>query len=164
MAKNTRPLSGAIQRKYFRDLLRSDAGVTTEAVERLTEICVKEIAQIRVRLPLAVRKPAKPSVATAVREAEANVTASTTISPPAPAPASAEFDPHAFSLIVIFRKGGKDALLAKLDEVSDVDRLRAIAKAQHVSLDGELADRKDVLAALIEGTERRIAHRQAAAS
>ena len=59
MAKNTRPLAGQMQRKYFRDLLRSDPGVTADAVERLTEIVSTEIAQIRVRLPLAIRRPAK---------------------------------------------------------------------------------------------------------
>lgn len=156
MAKNTRPLSGASQRKYFRDLLRSDAGVASDAVDRLTEICVTEIAQIRVRLPLAVRKPAKPAVAAAVATVKA-------------APASEDktaggFDPHGFSLIVTFRKGGKDALIAKLDEVGDIEKLRAIAQAQHVSLDAGLTDREAILAALVEGTERRIAHRQAAAS
>ncbi len=157
MAKNTRPLSGAAQRKYFRDLLRSDAGVAADAVDRLTEICSTEIASIRVRLPLAVRKPAKAGVATAVAAAKPVAVEA------APA-ASGAFDPHGFSLIVTFRKGGKDALIAKLDEVGDVEKLREIAKAQHVSLDAGLTDRGEILAALVEGTERRIAHRQAAAS
>lgn len=157
MAKNTRPLSGAAQRKFFRDLLRSDAGVSGDAAERLTEICSTEIASIRVRLPLVVRKAVKPAVAAAI----AGV-----VKPVADAPKVAQgaFDPHGFSLIVTFRKGGKDALIAKLNEVTDVEKLREIAKAQHVSLDGALTDRADILAALVEGTERRIAHRQAAAS
>ena len=156
MAKNTRPLSGAAQRKYFRDLLRSDAGVAADAVDRLTEICSTEIASIRVRLPLAVRKPAKANVAAAVAAVKPVAEAAV--------PASGAFDPHGFSLIVTFRKGGKDALIAKLDEVGDVEKLREIAKAQHVSLDAGLTDRGEILAALVEGTERRIAHRQAAAS
>lgn len=158
MAKNTRPLSGASQRKYFRDLLRSDAGVSAEAVDRIIEICATEIAQIRVRLPLAVRKPAKPGVAAAVVAAAAKPAVGV------PAASGAAFDPHGFSLIVTFRKGGKDALIAKLDEVGDIEKLREIAKAQHVSLDAGLSDRAEILTALVEGTERRIAHRQAAAS
>jgi len=159
MAKNTRPLSGASQRKYFRDLFRSDAGVAPDAAERLSEICATEIAQIRVRLPQAVRKPAKPAVAAAVQTVKVAAAVSD-----APQPAAGGFDPHGFSLIVTFRKGGKDALIAKLDEVGDVERLREIAKAQHVSLDAGLTDRADILVAMVEGTERRIAHRQAAAS
>lgn len=158
MAKNTRPLSGAAQRKFFRDLLRSDAGVSADAADRLTEACSTEIASIRVRLPLVVRKAVKPAVAAAIAAVVAPVAAETA------AQANGGFDPHGFSLIVTFRKGGKDALIAKLDEIGDIAKLREIAKAQHVSLDAGLTDRADILAALVEGTERRIAHRQAAAS
>jgi hypothetical protein len=156
MAKNTRPLSGAAQRKFFRDMLRSDAGVAPDAVDRLIELCSAEVASIRVRLPLVVRRAAKPSVAAAIAAVKPVAAA-------AAAPAGG-FDPHGFSLIVTFRKGGKDALIAKLDEVGEIEKLREIAKAQHVSLDVGLTDRSDILAALVEGTERRIAHRQAAAS
>jgi hypothetical protein len=136
--------------------LKSDPGVTPDAVERLTEIVSTEVASIRVRLPLVVRKKASPNVAAAV------ATAITEASKPT-APTAA-FDPHAFSLIVVFRTGGKDALLAKLNEVTDPDHLKAIAKAQHVALEGNPADRSELLSALIAGTEKRIAHRQAAAS
>ena len=155
MAKNTRPLAGAAQRKFFRDMLRSDAGVAPDAVDRLIELCSTEIASIRVRLPLVVRKAAKPAVAAAIAAVKPVAAA---------APASGGFDPLGFSLIVTFRKGGKDALIAKLDEVGEIEKLREIAKAQHVSLDATLTDRAEILAALVEGTERRIAHRQAAAS
>lgn len=147
MAKSTRTLSGQSQRKYFRDLLRSDPGVTPEAATRLTEACAAEIAQIRVRLPLAVRRPLRPA-------------------DPAPVPAEPPpaFDPHAFSLIVLLRKDGKDALLAKLGAISQVDQLRAIAKAQHVALDPALDDHAAICQAIIAGTEQRVSHRQAAAS
>ncbi len=155
MAKNTRPFSGQMQRKYFRDLLKSDPGVTSEAVDRLTEIVSTELASIRVRLPLAVRKKASSGAAAAVGKAASESPAKS---------AGAAFDPHAFSLIVVFRTGGKDALLAKLNEVTDPDHLKAIAKAQHVALEGEPADRSELLSALVAGTEKRIAHRQAAAS
>jgi hypothetical protein len=160
MAKNTRPFSGQMQRKYLRDLLKSDPGVTPDAVERLTEIISTEVASIRVRLPLVIRKKASPAVAAAVATAITKVAATE----PVAKPTGAAFDPHAFSLIVVFRTGGKDALLAKLNEVTDPDQLKAIAKAQHVALDGNPADRTELLSALIAGTEKRIAHRQAAAS
>ena len=160
MAKNTRPFSGQMQRKYFRDLLKSDPGISPEAVERLTEIASVEIASIRVRLPLVIRKRAAQEIQAAVQRA-GNAKPSDT---PSTGSSSATFDPHAFSLIVVFRTGGKEALLAKLSEVADPDHLRAIARAQHVALDGEPADRSALLNALVVGTEKRIAHRQAAAS
>ena len=156
MGKNTRPLSGQSQRKFFRTLFQSDPGVSAEASARLTEICATEIAQIRVRLPLVGRRPkaaASPSVPDAVR----------TRPDPEPDP-PASFDPHAFSLIVIMRKGGADALMAQLSHVADLAHLRAIASAQHVSIDHGIEDRSALLAAIVEGTGRRIAHRQAAAS
>lgn len=163
MAKNTRPLSGQSQRKYFRDLFRAEAGVTPDAAERLTEACTREIAQIRVRLPMAVRRPLKVSLADAPKPVEAPPAAQPASKPAVPADA-ATFDPHAFSLIVVMRKGGKDALLARLTDVTDVAQLKAIAKAQHVALDGDPQTRDAILEALVAGTERRIAHREAAAS
>ena len=69
MAKNTRPFSGQMQRKYFRDLLKSDPGISPEAVERLTEIASVEIASIRVRLPLVIRKRAAQEIQAAVQRA-----------------------------------------------------------------------------------------------
>jgi hypothetical protein len=165
MAKNTRPLSGAIQRKYFRDLLRSDPGVTAEAAERLSDTLSKEVAQIRVRLPMAVRRAAPAGVAKAAVAVAAPSTAPPAKAgetPPAePAPA---FDPHAFSLIVELRKGGKTGFVAKLKSISDDAQLKAIAKAQHVAIEGEPADRDGLIAAILAGTERRVAHRYAAAS
>jgi hypothetical protein len=153
MAKNTKQIANQLQRKYFRDLFRTDPGVTPEAADRLTETCAKELAHIRVRLPMVVRRPAK-----------AAPTASQPAAAPPVATQAAPFDPHAFSLIVVMRKGGKDALLAKLTDVTDVAQLKAIAKAQHVALDGDPQTRDAILEALVAGTERRIAHREAAAS
>ena len=66
MGKTTKPIAGPSQRKYFRDLFRCDPGVSDEAAARLSETCCSEIAQIRVRLPLVVRRPLKaggPSMA-----------------------------------------------------------------------------------------------------
>lgn len=175
MGKTTKPLSGQSQRKYFRDLFRADPGVTAEAAVRLTEACASEIAQIRVRLPLAVRRPARAIMAAAGQServvesvpvpAALAATGLTAAARPEPeAQAGPVFDPHAFSLIVVLRKGGKDGLLAKLAEIAQIAQLRAIADAQHVSLDAALTDRAAICAAIVAGTERRLAHRQAAAS
>ena len=163
MAKNTRPLSGQMQRKFFRVLLQADPGVTAEAAARLTDACAAEIASIRVRLPMVSRKPLKVGL-DALGGAKAKVGEGAAPAPVAPQTSAGAFDPHAFSLIVVMRKGGADALVARLAEVGDIAQLRAIAQAQHVSVDASLADRDAVLAAIVEGTERRIAHKQAAAS
>ena len=150
MAKSTRTLSGQSQRKFFRELFRADPGVAPEAATRLTEACAAEIANVRVRLPLVVRRSAKGAVPVAPKVAAGEV--------------GDDFDPHAFSLVVILRKGGKDGLLSRLAGVGDVAQLRAIAKAQHVAVDPALVDREGILAAIIAGTERRVADRQAAGS
>lgn len=168
MSKKTRQLSGASQKKYFRDLFRSEEGITAEAADRLVAFCTDEIAHIRVRLPLAVRRPltvAGVAVAAAVAKApaETSVTAEVGVAAVA-AVDEPEFDPHAFSLIVMLRKAGKSGLAAKLTELGDIDRLKAIAKAQHVSLDAVDGDLAAIVMAIVEGTERRLAHRQAAAS
>ena len=160
MAKSTRPLSGQSQRKFFRDLLRADPGVAPDAAARLTEACAAEIAQIRVRLPLVVRRGPK----SATPSAEVTAAAASRALGPAPAQSSPAFDPHAFSLIVLLRKDGRDALLARLGSIPGVDQLRAIAMAQHVALDPALEDRAAICEAIIAGTEQRVSHRQAAAS
>jgi hypothetical protein len=160
MAKSTRPLAGQSQRKYFRDLFRADPGVTPDAADRLTEACAAEIAQIRVRLPMAVRRSHKGTAKAAPAAKESEPAVAT----PAQPPAALAFDPHAFSLIVEMRRGGRDGLLSKLSAIGDIASLKAIAKAQHVSLEGELTDRTAVVSAILSGTERRIAHREAAAS
>ena len=173
MGKNTRPLSGQSQRKFFRTMFQYEAGVTPEAVERLTEACAAEIASIRVRLPLIERrgpKPGKGGTGPVLVPSKAGPAAAASDSAPKAADAStasahaASFDPHAFSLIVVLRKEGADALSSQLAQIADITHLRAIASAQHVSLDASLTDRAAVIAAIVDGTVRRVAHRQAAAS
>ena len=150
MSKSTRALSGQSQRKFFRELFRAETGVTPEAATRLTEACAAEIASIRARLPLVVRRSAKGAAPDTHKPAASEV--------------ADDFDPPAFSLVVILRKGGKDGLLSRLAGISEIAQLRSIAKAQHVSVDSALEDRDAILAAIIAGTERRVADRQAAAS
>jgi len=163
MGKSTKTLSGQSQRKYFRDLFKSEPGVTSDAAQRLMDACAGEIAHIRVRLPLAKRR-----ASTVVIEQKADSPAATAAALQAKVaefdPDTPMFDPHAFSLVVLLRKGGKDALKAKLDGLPDIAQLREVAKAQHVAVDPTLEDRSAIYAAIIAGTEQRIAHRQAAGS
>jgi hypothetical protein len=162
MARKTRPLSGQSQRKYFRDLLQADPGVTSDAVTRLTDICSDELAHIQVRTE---KMTVRIAMAVLTKRAAGKGSTQAPATPPAvETPVTPEFDPHAFSLIVVMTKEGKDGLLKRLRAIDSVDQLRAIAKAQHVSVDADLDDPTIVCAAIISGTEKRIAHRKAAAS
>jgi hypothetical protein len=160
MSKSTRPLAGASQKKYFRELFGAQEGVTPEAAAQLLAACEAEIAQVRVRLPLPERGSAEekaPSKPVTVKPAKARAVA-------AGEPSREAFDPFAFSLVVVMTKGGASALNEKLSAITDASDLRAIAKAQHVGVPPDLVDPAAIRHALIEGTERRIADRRAAAS
>jgi hypothetical protein len=157
MGKATRSLSGASQKKYFRDLVGSIEGIPAEAAAALTGACEREIAQVRVRLPVPDReRKAKARTEKAGEEQE-----SATAAPPS---SGAAFDPFAFSVVVVVTKEGREGLAKRLSTITSGGDLRALAKAQHVAIpageltDGELRD------AIIEGALQRIANRKAAAS
>jgi len=154
MGKATKELSGKSKEKYFRELLRAHGGIEAEACKRLERVLQDEVRHIRVRWPVPERGKAL------VQRAAGSVIA------PAPVAAVAvdSFDPNAWSLIVVLRKEGPAGLLSKLAAVDGIEHLHAIAKAQHVAIDPALADRAAIHAAILTGTERRIASRQAAAS
>ncbi len=151
MAKHTKASSGAGKRKYFRDALRADPGVSPEAADRLTDKFDAELSHLR------VRKGAGSigSFADAADEPEHE--------PDAP-PAAPPFDPHAFSLIVVMTKQGAAGLDAKLKAIDNADHLRALARAQHVAIDTSVNALPELRAAIIAGTAQRIADRRAAAS
>jgi hypothetical protein len=211
MTKRTKVLSGEAARKYFRTLFAADPGQTPASASRLADTCVREIAELRVRMPvvasrtasLATATPTKdltpPAVASARDGAEPDpvaaphstpaevvgppAAAAPPVQPPEPArgpepvpaapqqtpvaelpPTEPTFDPFAFSLIVALRRDGPVALLARLIAIDDVARLREIAKAQHVGIPAGADDVAAIAAAIVAGTERRVAHREAAAS
>lgn len=203
MAKRTKALSGQSARRYFRAMFSAERGVPADAADRLADTCVREISDLRVRMPLVQRRldgldtvatapeatgevaaaevADEPVVAPSSDATSVDVPAATTTavqdqpqapdleSSPAAAPTAGPapaFDPFAFSLIVIMRRAGKAGLLDKLRSVGDTGRLREIARAQHIGLDGIDADSEldDLCQAIVAGTERRIAHRTAAAS
>jgi hypothetical protein len=159
MGKATRSLSGASQKKYFRELIGSVEGISPEAAEALTGTCEREIAQIRVRLPIPDRgkkgKPGKKATAGAARPA------STSDAAPTP---DQVFDPFAFSVVVVVTKDGRDGLANKLNEIASIDDLKSLAKAQHVALPAADLTADELRAAIVEGALQRIANRKAAAS
>ncbi len=151
MAKHTKSASGAGKRKYFRDALRADPGVSPEAAERLTEKFDVELSHLR------VRKGAVDALGT-LGSADDHDDATEV---PSTEPA---FDPHAFSLIVVMTKQGAAGLDAKLKAIESADQLRALARAQHVAIDASVSALAELRAAIIAGTAQRIADRRAAAS
>lgn len=183
MTKRTKVLSGEAARKYFRALFTADPGQTPASAARLADTCVREIAEMRVRLPLVASRtallanvaplaPVEPVPTPAENQPPAAETTPPQIVEPPPVaeltvgkpPAEPAFDPFAFSLIVAFRRDGKAALLARLIAIGDAGRLKDIAKAQHVGIPADADSIETLAAAIVAGTERRVAHREAAAS
>lgn len=151
MGKNTRSLSGASQKKYFRNLFGSVEGVSPETAEVLASSCENEIAQVRVRLPIPDRRRSGASSSSGPSETNDDA-------PPA------VFDPFAFSVVVALTKEGREGLAARLAQIETAADLQSLAKAQHVALpQGELGI-EELRSAIIDGALQRIAHRKAAAS
>jgi hypothetical protein len=159
MAKVTRPLSGASQKKYFRELFQSTEGLSPETADILTSVCEREIAQVRVRLPIPDRgrknSPAKKKLGSVGAAQSTNTE---------PVAGDTVFDPFAFSVVVVITKEGRDGLARKLQSVASTADLKSLAKAQHLALpEGDLS-MSELRAAIVEGALQRIANRKAAAS
>jgi hypothetical protein len=161
MSKATRTLSGASQKKFFRDLFGSIDGLSRETTAALSTACESQIAQVRVRLTALDRGKNPVPVPAAERGRKPARPESTTEEQQSPNKA---FDPFAFSVVVAVTKEGREGLARRLLAITSADDLKALAKAQHVALpageltDGELRD------AIVEGALQRIANRKAAAS
>jgi len=159
MGKATRSLSGASQKKYFRDLIASIEGVTPDTASALTGACEREIAQVRVRLPI----PERGKTSKAAQKKTCSQTARTESGATNSPESAAVFDPFAFSVVVVVTKEGREGLAQKLAAIAP-DDLKSLAKAQHVALpEGDLST-EDLRAAIVEGALQRIANRKAAAS
>ena len=156
MTRNTKPLSGGGKDKFLRGIVASVEGVPETAAKALVRELTTGIAEVRVRREAydRVRDGATDVAAPPARAQASAVTASR----------AAAFDPFAFSVVAILTKKGKPALVVELEKVTSVDDLRRLADAQHVSLDPALTDPAVMRSAIIEGAERRIAERKAAAS
>jgi len=163
MSKTTKALSGAGQKKYFRELLAEHEGLGAELRKTLLAQTEKEIAQVRVRLPLPERAQRK-SADTAQPAASRHGAAPGDSSPASAAISSPPFDPFAFSVVVVMTKEGRDGLAKNLAGIETVRDLYALAKAQHIAVPQGIDDAASLRAAIIEGTAQRIANRRAAGS
>jgi len=85
-----------------------------------------------------------------------------------PTEAGGTFDPHAFGLVPVFQREGRDGLLAKLAAVTTAGNLRKMARTQQISLPepmraGDDVALDDLRSAIADAVARRIADRKAAA-
>lgn len=169
MGKATRSLSGASQKKYIRDLLRATEGLAAGPAEELAQTIEREVAQIRVRLPIPERgargtqRPIKAANAAASPVQPQNGAPADTPAPPEGHAAGA-FDPFAFSVVVVVTKEGRAGLMQRLDQIRAIEDLKALAKAQHVALPEGAASLDEIRTAIADGALQRIANRRAAAS
>ena len=150
MGRQTKPLSGGGKDKFLRGLVEAVDGIAEGPRRALTQALTDSISEVR------VRREAYDRVRNAPEPQDAPTVAPNTEAPP--------FDPFAFSVITVLTKRGKAGLHAELDKVGSIDHLRHIADAQHLALDPALSTLDDIRAAIVTGTERRIAERKAAAS
>lgn len=179
MPKRTKALSGAAQDAYFRRVLKTKASLSAEERETLVRRLRQEIAQVRLRRAAAA-EPAGAPVASAATEAipvEGNpadarrAALSTPAALPgdggtehAPDAGAAPFDPYSPNVIVVLRKGGREAALSALGGIESIQDLRLLAQEQRLSIDTDLSSPAELRAAIVAAAERRVANRLAAAS
>jgi hypothetical protein len=181
MPRKTRALSGAAQDAYFRRVLKTCAALPAEEREQLVRRLRQEIAQLRLRV-VRTAEPADVSHATPMPPSSEPV-ADQTVSPhqaetplptwanldfgpPAPPAydAAPAFDPYSPNVIVVLRKGGREAALRALDAIESLDNLRLLAREQRLSVSADLSSAAELRAAIVAAAERRVANRLAAAS
>lgn len=76
----------------------------------------------------------------------------------------APFDPYCFGAVATLEREGRDALLARLDAISSIENLMALAEAQHLVIDTQLQDADAVREAIVSAAVERIAGRKAASA
>lgn len=157
MAKSTRALSGAAKDAYLKRAVCAETDIPAPARDRLTERLKSEIAAV------SLRRAKVQDVAIVVSPDTAAATMTPTADPVA-APSQPTFDPYQLNVIVIFRTRGRDAVLAQLGDIDDVEHLRLLAREQQLGIAPDLASASDIRHAIVAAAERRIANRRAAVS
>jgi hypothetical protein len=164
MAKGTRALTGAAKDAYLKRTLRAEPELAEPVRERLTERLRGEIASVTLKAaPATDVAEAGPDKE---RPAASHVPAPAAPAAPAPSLADAPsiFDPYHPNVIVVIRTRGREAVLAELAGIDDVDHLRLLAREQQLGIGGDLTSAVDIRMAIVAAAERRIANRRAAAS
>jgi hypothetical protein len=153
---------GDTMRAFFRAHVLRETALDAAAAEKLSDALTKAVNRMLVwDLPADVPSSAAPikgkSKPQAVETAALAAAAAATTSPP-------DFDPYAFSAMVVLAKTGKDGLLKRLAEIKTAEHLKAFADAQHLAVGPHLKKPDELRKAIVLATEQRIADRKAAAS
>jgi len=153
-------LIGKRKQDYLAHVVRQVPSLDAAAAAQLTERLDGAIRSLRVT---------KADLAALKADAKPKPMAKPTASEKAPAPApGTSFDPYAFNAILLFKRSGRDALVAKLAEIGQISQLRQLAEAQLIGLEQDMrigtVDIEDLREAVLRGVERLVADRRAAAS
>lgn len=154
--------------RFFATLLARETTLSPVDQARLAERLAKPIGRMLVYYdpadePAPVSMQPTPS-ATAEAAPPPQQTVAKLDPKPADAPLPPSFDPFAFSVIAVLKRGGRDALRARLETIGEAHDLRRLADAQHLALDSAAETLAALRNAIILGAEARIADRRAAAS
>jgi hypothetical protein len=163
MARTTKQLSGGGKDKFLRALISTEADIPPAVAERLGDTMAAAIADIRVR-----RDAWEPTANTPIVPAAGPPKAAHPAPQPSSVadtqPAAPAFDPFVFSALAVLTKKGAGELAARLTSIASIGDLHALAVAQHLTVDTQLADAAALRSALVSATEKRLAERRAAAS
>ena len=148
-------LIGKRKQEFLAHAVRREPGVDAATANSLAKRLDVAIRSIRVtKEELAALKAGaggKPAATAAV------------VKPPA-----ASFDPYVFNAILMFKRQGRDALIARLADISEISHLRQLAEAQLIGLEQDMrtgaVEIEDLREAVLRGVERLVADRRAAAS
>jgi hypothetical protein len=152
-----RRLRGARLRALVR-MLAQEEGLSPDLAERLARRFETVVRHVRLRRGAIERlRPFVTASGDTTVAAAADQTA-----------AAAPFDPFSFSIVALVMRSGEAALASKLAGIECAEHLRALARAQHISLGAEIdsdptATATALRAAILAGARQRIADRKAAA-
>ncbi|MCB1510344.1 MAG: hypothetical protein KDJ36_05525 [Hyphomicrobiaceae bacterium] len=184
MRRTNRKLSGPSLERFLLRFFRAQPGIDGTTADRLTRAASGLFASVRVRR-VALRPPSRDDNGqTSLKQQEepasstpkattpdpryAKIAASLNERQPASAPPPpAPFDPYAFGLVPTYQRQGAEGLRTKLADITELDNLRKLARAQQIILPLELRSGESEIDAVREGivtaVEKRIADRRAAA-
>lgn len=147
---------------FFREIVMGEPGVDRALADRVAERCVMHIDLLLEWDRSRTEKKSPPQSIAPVPER--SIVPPLRATPPIKPASMRPFDPYAFSVVVTLVKKGREALLTRLAEIDNVEDLRQLANAQHLGVDPHLARADDVRVAIVNGAEKRVASRRAAAS
>jgi hypothetical protein len=146
-------------KRIFERALSREPGIGPDAAER----AVRRLMRRTRRIAELGSELGTPRKAPSYRPAAAPAPAFTTPLPRETAPPS-DFDPFSLGAVVTLARFGRGGLMERLAAIDNVEHLRKLAAAQHLGVEGAVADIGELREAIVTGAERRMAERRAAAS